>query len=152
MARIRKLERDGKQVGSHAPNNTLDNIYDVIGYHIDLDDDHNAWALVATNPGPWAVRFVRCKPFTFGPWAIEDRFDVPVGSSNLVRTLGKLDNEDQFFFAEIQYPGGVWRVCDGSDQNSSAEVINAGNSVDFKWWGVHTGGPQTINLTLSCSC
>lgn len=152
MARIRKLERRRVEQGTKIPTNGLKNVFAVNGFHVDLDDGHNAWSLAGYNPGPYAVRFTRCKPFANGQYVSEHDFNVPKGSANLVYTLGKLDNEDQFFFAEMQLPGG-WTVLESVDQTSSGEVTNNGNNCDFAWWVTHTDGTlQKVRLILACNC
>ena len=152
MARIRSINRASKSVKvssddlgpATGPRTVMAN-----GWHADIDESVD-WYVVEGNPGPWPIRFFRCKPDEIirGTWKRVDIYDIPIRSQNKEFFIGHIDNEDQFFFAIIQSPDGKWHHCNSEPGYSNGFPNDDSSGINMMWTGVHAGGPQTFTLSI----
>lgn len=141
---IRKLKLERKAVGHQDGGGHLHVDFEVIGWELELEEDDDViWRLIASNPGPGDVRVVYCKPFTFGPWEIIERFVVPAGSSHLLVKQWRADNEDHFFFFEQKFSDADWRLYNGEGGNTVGALNQDKTAAEMRWYS-----PQDVHLDV----
>lgn len=140
MARVRSLNRSTKQVGEAINGGQLGVIFQVTGWHVEMDESVN-WKAYCTTYGDRPVRFVCCKPFTFGPWQIIMRYDAAKDNPQVHQWHP--DNEDWFFFPEYQNEAGQWVPCPGEEGHADAVLTNGNNACNLSWFS-----PNHMILTL----
>ena len=145
MARVRSINRATKDIGhDDGFGNLIIDYTNVTGWAVDMDESV-IWDELCSNPnGPALVRYVRCKPFTTGPWQTIEFIDTPVKAGSPSATPSfKPDNEDQFYFAQYKDAGGNWVTMDGSPERSGQQLTNNDNAFNLTW-----NTPQSIIITV----
>jgi hypothetical protein len=134
-------------------------IRDVFGWKISMleeDDPRVVYGLLATNTAPFndpnhpgdaprRVRFVRCKPQQ-GFMKIEEHLEAPRRADVPLFPISmRPDNEDNFYFAQMNFGGDDWRLynADPISGLSQAERIEHGDAVRVTF-----GGTQPISFVL----
>src|SRR5581483_3257521 len=131
MANVRQFYPTRREVGSVSHGQFPQRLIDVFaadGFQHELEEsDDVIWRLIANNPGPRDVTVVYCKPYTYGPYQIVERMVVPSGATHHIIKEWRADNEDHFFFCEIDgprnpIPGGNINCTWSSDANDTFMV------------------------------
>lgn len=114
MANVENFYPERNTVGTPQQGGTLANLFDADGFHMDLEEsDDVIWTLRAINSGPKEVRAVYCKPFTSGPKQIVGLYPIPIGGTHVIH-VWRADNDEHFFFLEINNAGGWVSMNDGN--------------------------------------
>jgi hypothetical protein len=99
-----------------------------IGWNLIMDESV-IWDFIFENHGQGPVRFYQCKPGGFpntgGNYCIVDVLDRTVDK--------KIDNNDQFFWAEVQNENGEWVPANGGEGHSDATFVNNNNACIMSW-------------------
>jgi hypothetical protein len=92
-------------------------------------DQSVLWQFIFENSGPRPVRFIQCQPGGFpnlgGSFCIVATHEKTMDS--------KVDNGDQFFYAEYQDENGNWIQANGGEGYSDNTLTNNNNACVMKW-------------------
>jgi hypothetical protein len=117
----------------------------VTGWKVTVNEDISMDVL-AWNPGPRGAKFCYAKPGGIAhPWVRQEEWFVGPGESMKLVYRRKPDNEDMFFYAEIEDPRGsnIFRPVTGDRPNSNAGIQDNKTKCHMSW-----NSPQELHLQV----
>jgi hypothetical protein len=119
---------------------------DVDGWEFNFEeDDHVLFDIVISNTGPKTVQLAHCQPYTTGPWQVLHQYQVASGQKSLTVVRNwRVNNDSNFFFMEIEQPGGGFLPILGSSTGVSDASLNPAKTIGRMAWLV----PQKVDIQI----